>query len=60
MQSQLGELGTHGVEKTPLNFLLLPYHLLTQGKIFHGASGLVGLLIGLFFLSFARVSEYIQ
>jgi hypothetical protein len=58
MQSQLGELGVHGVEKTPLNFLLLPYLLLTQAKEFHGAAGLVGLLIGLFFLSLVRFRQW--
>ena len=51
VSSQWGELGRHGIDKTPLNFILLPWHLLTNAGVFHEKPGLVGWLVGLFFLS---------
>jgi len=51
VNSQWGELGRHGTEKTPLNFILLPWHLVMNAGVFHEKAGLVGWLVGLFFLS---------
>jgi len=51
VNSQWSELGRHGIEKTPLNFILLPWQLLTNGGAFHERPGLVGWLVGLFFVS---------
>jgi hypothetical protein len=48
---QWGELGSHGIDKTSLNFLLLPWHLISNANAFHEAPGLVGWLIGMFYLS---------
>jgi len=48
---QLRELGRHGTEKTPLNFILLPWHLVMNAGVFLEKAGLVGWLVGLFFLS---------
>lgn len=51
ISSQWRELGSHGIDKTPLNFILLPWQLLTNDGAFHEKPGLVGWLIGLFFVS---------
>jgi hypothetical protein len=47
---QWNDLGRHGIDKTPLNFLLLPWQLVTNPGSFHEAPGLVGWLIGLFYI----------
>jgi hypothetical protein len=56
--NQWGELGRHGIEKTPLNFLLLPWQLLANSKSFHGDPGIVGWIVGLFFLSMALFHRF--
>lgn len=48
---QWRDLGRHGIEKTPLNFLLLPWHLVTNPKAFHEVPGLMGWLVGAFYVS---------
>lgn len=48
---QWSDLGRHGIDKTPLNFLLLPWQLVTNPKPFHEVPGLVGWLIGSFYIS---------
>lgn len=60
LASQWVDLGQHGVEKTPVNFILLPWHLLTNPGAFHGNPGLVGWLVGLFILSFGTFRYWSQ
>lgn len=52
VSGQWYDLGRHGVEKTISNFALLPWHLVSNPKAFHGDPGLVGWLVGFFILSF--------
>jgi hypothetical protein len=51
INSQWSELGRHGIDKTPLNFILLPWQLIMNPSQFHGSVGLAGWIIGLFYLS---------
>ncbi len=51
LQGQMLELGSHGLERTWQNLLLLPMKLFTEWQSFNGASGNVGWLIGLFMAS---------
>jgi hypothetical protein len=51
LQGQMSELASHGLEKTWLNLLFLPFKMFSEWHRFNGATGNAGLLVGLFMLS---------
>ena len=51
LAGQMLELGGHGVDRTWLNFLLLPKLLFSERASFNGWTGLGGLLVGAFMFS---------
>jgi hypothetical protein len=51
LRNQMLELGSHGLEKTALNLLLLPWKMFSEAHRFNGATGHAGWLVGVFMLS---------
>lgn len=51
LKGQMLELKGHGVERTWLNFLLLPERMFSERLSFNGATGMGGILVGAFMLS---------
>jgi 4-amino-4-deoxy-L-arabinose transferase-like glycosyltransferase len=51
LRNQMMELGSHGLDKTWLNLLLLPWKMFSEAQAFNGITGQAGWLVGLFMLS---------
>ncbi|MDZ4730819.1 MAG: phospholipid carrier-dependent glycosyltransferase [Xanthomonadales bacterium] len=51
LQGQMTELASHGLDKTWLNLLLLPFKMFSEWHRFNGSVGNAGFLIGLFMAS---------
>ncbi len=51
LAAQIVELKSHGIDRTLLNFLLLPWKLYSESLRFNGYTGNGGVLVGVFMLS---------